>query len=81
MPVPAGTIKHLTPGVSRMRLQERKSRRSSRSSFVPPSLHNGAAFSLRAGRSSKSEGGVPTKTDKPGRVRFSERQPGVRGAP
>jgi hypothetical protein len=44
--------------------------RSSRSSFVPPSLRYGAAFSLRARRSSKSEGGILTMADKPGRVPY-----------
>jgi hypothetical protein len=43
-------------------------RRSSRSSFVPPSLRYGAAFSLRARCSSKSEGGILTMADKPGRI-------------
>jgi hypothetical protein len=42
--------------------------RSSRSSCVPPSLRYGAAFSLRARRSSKSEGGILTTADKPGRI-------------
>ena len=42
--------------------------RSSRPSFVPPSLRCGAAFSLRARRSSKSEGGILTMADKPGRI-------------
>jgi hypothetical protein len=38
------------------------------SSFAPPSLHYGAAFSLRARRSSKSEGGLRATADKPGRT-------------
>jgi hypothetical protein len=42
--------------------------RSSCSSFVPPSLRCGAAFSLRARRSSKSEGGILTMADRPGRI-------------
>jgi hypothetical protein len=49
--------------------------RSSRPSFVPPSLRCGAAFSSRVLRSSKSEGGTLTMADRPGRATVSERQP------
>jgi hypothetical protein len=37
-------------------------------SIVPPSLRCRAAFSSRARRSSKSEGGILTTADRPGRI-------------
>jgi len=37
-------------------------------SFAPPSLRYGAAFVLRARRSSKSKGGLRATADKPGRL-------------
>jgi hypothetical protein len=74
MSVPPGTIERLATGLSHA-AHERNGRRSSRSSFVPPSLRFGAAFKLRARRSSKSEGGILTMADRPGRFAFLNCKP------
>ena len=65
--VPQGTIEHSAFGLAHGSAMVSICR-SSRSSFVPPSLRCDAAFSLRARRSSKSEGGILTMADKPGRI-------------
>src|ERR1700730_11253813 len=68
MSVPPGTIETFGSGSLASGSTSVSAHRSSRSSFVPPSLRFGAAFSLRARRSSKSEGGILTMADKPGRI-------------
>src|ERR1700730_10745454 len=62
--VPPGTTETLAFGLAR-RSAIASLGRTSRSSFVPPSLRCGAAFSLRARR---SEGGILPMADKPGRI-------------
>jgi hypothetical protein len=75
MSVPPGTIGAFGSGSLACGCTSVSADRSSHSSFIPPSLRFGAAFKLRAGHSAKSEGGILTMADGPGRVAFSKKQP------